>query len=118
MALGWERTGKGGAMLGVAFFRLLCSRNERARLPKDTSTSAAQLLPSSQPAFFLQGETFASFTASCFKRGCGPWGWRAFGLGGCGSTELRDTLIKNNNNSRDMGLILHSPTNQAGIYCI
>lgn len=74
---------EGGAILGVAFFRLLCSFNERAQLPKDTSTSPAQLLPSSRPALkhtCAQGETCISFVASYFKCGYAPWG--AFGFRG------------------------------------
>lgn len=40
-------------------------------------------------------------------------------IGGCGSTVLRDTLIKNNRNkSRHRGLIRHSSTKQSGIYLI
>lgn len=81
-----EEDREGGAILGVAFFRLLCSFNERAQLPKDTSTSPAQLLPSSRSA--LQRRAKLAFLSWRVISSAVMLPGEPLDLGGCRSTEL------------------------------
>lgn len=100
--------------MGVAFFRLFCLLNERSQLPKDTSTSPAQLLPSNRPQLrdTLVCRTKLTFLMSrvIFQVPLGSLRFR----GVQSYWAITHFNLKKKKKS-DTGLILHAPTKQREI---